>query len=349
MCCISGFRITVEADLCIADQTRFLDCIKKLKVMCDSKANSVHSRSACQFFKSGQCARGQHCHYLHLDETRHDDLFNQDMSGSYGNVKKGDTRNTGNLSRSTFPSNERSNFNLPICNHFLQRGWCRFGRECKFSHSVARSKQSAQIGKPQKYDMPLAERNMIVDGEIIAESLPQMEGKSASSSNKYPSYRKLCRFYKAGFCSFGQRCRFQHIASTLHNNPFTTMRSRSNDSKTCELSFDFRSIKSANSETSSDSGLVEDFIPRHKRENLLVDAISEADTEGEILIAAVDPNCPIQCSSTKVTAEKLPRDLRSTEIEQLKKRYPQAKDISSDGQSVFQFIFTCTDPDWVSS
>lgn len=310
--------------------------------MCDPNSSSVRSRPVCQFFARGQCARGQHCRYLHVGETGHDDLLNQDMSGLHGNFQR-DSRKISDLNRSSFPANQRSNFNQPICNHFLQRGWCRFGRSCKYSHAVSRSKQLAQTGESQKYDTTSAECNMIADGKLMAESLPQEEDQLATSSNKnqttFPSSRTLCRFYKAGFCRLGQRCRFKHIAS-----PFTTMSSFSKESKTCAVSFGFRGIKSTNSETSSDSGLVEDFIPRHKTVDLPVDAVSEADVEGKILI----PNCPIQCSNTKVTAEELPKEFRRIEIEQLKKRYPHAKDISCDGQSVFQFVFACTDPDWVS-
>lgn len=313
--------------------------------MCDAKPSSVRSRPVCQFFASGQCARGQRCRYFHLGETGQDELLNHNVSGLHGNFQR-DSRKTNDLSRSFFPANQKSNFNQPICNHFLQRGWCRFGRSCKYSHAVSRSKQLAQTGEPQEYDTTSPECSMIADGKVMTESLLQEEDKLATSSNKnqttFPSSRKLCRFYKAGFCRLGQRCRFKHITSPLYSNPYATMRSFSKESKTSAVLSGFRGIKSTNSETSSDSGLVEDFVPRHKGEDLPVDAISEADVEGNFL----KPHCPIQCSNTKVTAEELPKDFRRIEIEQLKKRYPHAKDISCDDQSVFQFVFACSDPDW---
>jgi uncharacterized CHY-type Zn-finger protein len=314
--------------------------------MCDSKSNALPCREVCHFFANGQCTRGQHCHYLHLRETGQEDLLNQNVSGSDGNFNT-DSRMTSDLSGSYFPADQKSNFNQPICNHFLRRGWCRFGRACKYSHAVGQSKQFAPNGESQKYDISAAECNMIANGKIMTESLSQEEGKFVSSSNKkqttaFLSSRKLCRFYKAGFCSFGQRCRFKHSEPALHRNPFTGMKLHSNESRACALSVGFRDIKSLNSETLSDSVLVESFLPRHKREDLPIDAISEE----QITFAAVESNYPLQCSSTKLTDEELPKNLRSIEIEQLKKRYPHAKDISSDGQSVLQFVFQCTDPDW---
>lgn len=294
------------------------------KDMCDNQ--QIHGRPVCRLFAAGQCKRGRFCRFLHVVTIARDDPQQANASGS--------TVDSPPKRDKVMTESPKDVPQRPICRHLFNKGWCKFGSRCSFSHDFLRPSEAEQS------------RDIVDDGftddqttgsEPNQTSERDIPKKEAEESKSVETQSKVCRFFKAGYCRMGWRCHYKHPQPQYRQHRFT---GRPASRKAVEgygppsAAYAGRDdLKSIHSETSSDSGMIDDVAPMSKR-GVVTEVISEVE-EGKSSV------------TRDKTAEETLQDMRSTEIRQLKKRFPRAEEVlSSSGGTRIQFVFAPTDPDW---
>ena len=298
----------------------------------------------CWLHERGQCHRGNNCRYLHDVETtdaeRRVESLTSDLQNDTASVRP--------------------------CRYFLRTGRCAFGSKCRFSHC-------------QKLLPPVAEVS-----DAGREDHPEVQKSAACSDQHVPharcDRRQPCWFFKRGRCQFGERCRYRHI-SVSDTSVKVTEQSRPAD-ETCQPhggetvepkrtstiesethQSNGESKQTSTIETNETSQSSETVEPRHtsttketghsseKVESRCTSAAEkEAQSVNEVATAADPSHATSQTlSEVRSSAQKVKLDtLRSTEITQLRRRYPRAAVTESeDGSTAAKFIFEPSDPDWV--
>lgn len=288
------------------------------KDMCDNQ--QIHGRPVCRLFAAGQCKRGRFCRFLHVVTIAREDRQQANASGS--TVDSPPERDR------VMTESPKDVHQRPICRHLFNKGWCKFGSRCTFSHKFLQPSEAEQS------------KDIVDDGftddqttgselkQTSERDVPKKESEESKSVQPVEIPSKVCRFFKAGYCRMGWRCHYKHPQPQYRQHRFTGRPAGS-------AAYTGRDdLKSIHSETSSDSGVIDDVASMSKR-GFVAEVISEVE-EGKSSV------------SRDKTAEETLQDMRSTEIRQLKKRFPHAEDVlSSNGCTQIQFVFAPTDPDWV--
>lgn len=183
----------------------------------------------CRFFRSkAGCRFGDNCKFKHevLKESSvlssqkaiqssdfeessviHDEELSQSASVSV--PPKSSSTTLGEVGAEASESEIKRNqvdqavSDLKVCEHFIKKGWCRFGKRCRFSHP---KRQRARKAFPK----PDVNYN---DERGVSES-PNSDYDQDEDSTvqvKDPgSHKQLCRFYLNGNCRYGDQCKFSH-------------------------------------------------------------------------------------------------------------------------------------------
>lgn len=89
-----------------------------------------------------------------------------------------------------------------VCFNYSQRGSCRFGTSCRYSHS-GQSRSESTIGSTSSRT-------------TTSYSTPRSE--AGNPSRRPPQVIEACRNFKRGNCRMGQRCRWLHSSGQSINN-----------------------------------------------------------------------------------------------------------------------------------
>lgn len=202
------------------------------------------------------------------------------------------------------------------CRYFLRTGWCSFGSKCRFSHCQ----------KPS----PAAETR---DGN--AESGKSIVGSDQHVPQTAGDRRKSCWFFKHGRCHFGEKCRHRHVTGNVRSAEVKEQSTPSAD-------------ETSMTETGQHSEIVEPT--RHtsttEKESVDVNVVDRVANPSHVISQRFS-EISRSVQSVAETSDKLDM-LRSTEITQLRRRYPKAAFTETeDGCTVAKFVFEPSDPDWV--
>ncbi|KAL3865636.1 hypothetical protein ACJMK2_043007 [Sinanodonta woodiana] len=171
----------------------------------------------CHFFQAtGKCRFGKHCRFKHifkegeaLSATTFDCTQDSDLTLTEPEPQPLQPRSTIysptdiNENQDAALSGERF-LDTPLCWAFSERGWCRFGKNCRFLHIKVKKTQVKQNRGPGAEAQSLkANRD---DNDPVQKNLFPYESKE--TSNK----RKICKtFADQGSCRYGSRCQFLHF------------------------------------------------------------------------------------------------------------------------------------------
>ena len=299
-----------------------------LKVMsADSNTGfqpSSDNRPVCQYFARRQCKKGRFCNFLHVitidrDNQPGNEFPLSDQNSAEHSQGNSVDKNPKKISNKNVPHHKKSG---TVCKHWAQKGWCRFGNGCRYSHVNHKEDEEVHLSDKAVEDSQIAaseaaqpavseaalpdteESQNVAASNTEAESQTELkcqsnnENTGMKSSDKSPrKSRPVCRYFNYGYCANGRRCRFLHQRDQLNS------------------------------------------VSKRKGEALHVDAKTE--TKRSTLEQKVEETCSIK----KTDCEKTFEDMRKTEITQFCKRFPDAKEVVEN--STFRFVFTPTDPDWV--
>ncbi|XP_064608357.1 uncharacterized protein LOC135472674 [Liolophura sinensis] len=101
-----------------------------------------------------------------------------------------------------------TNIDLKVCDHFLKKGWCRFGKRCRFAHPKRERQRKTSLKPDGDYN---EERGVSENPDNDLEECAAAKGEIKTVQVQKPRNRKqLCRFYLNGNCRYGDRCKFSH-------------------------------------------------------------------------------------------------------------------------------------------
>lgn len=201
------------------------------------------------------------------------------------------------------------------CFQFTRYGHCRFGTKCKFSHED-NLKKTGQDGEKKE-----TKRVTTPSSKLRTEPTPQVV--KPDESEKKVKTQVTCRYFIGGRCRSGNKCRFYHP--------------RGNEKL----------------------GGISAYKTSHEGEEALEENPSMGTGERKQMKSSRITVNPREAFKPPALRREIRRDnvgqdvikkLKTTELEQLKKRFPTDKlDIvreSDDGDNVYCLHFKPTDPDW---
>ena len=251
-----------------------------------------------------------------------------------------------------------------VCPYFAKRQ-CKRGRLCQFLHiiEIDREKAGHEDADVKFSDLAEFQKSTDVLVDLASCSSTKPTQSSDSGISKIP-----CRHYfQRGWCAYGEQCRFSHVDPSCagthipRQKSSNARRSHWNDDVSATQIIDAIKSEEENA-TGPTSGVNKRLCRYYKHGSCFkgkrcqfrhpaTDGKSGESEEGQPSAAAsVEPNGDNakegsqSCGSREVNLQTL----RKTELEQLRKRFPKATETTAvDGVTVFQFVFTPTDPDWV--
>lgn len=177
--------------------------------MLNSSETNISTKSQpCINFERGHCYRGQHCRFLHI---QHFDNIDTQPHNEGIKSKSALCARQPNLAKS---STINTSSNTPICRHFITKGWCGFGNNCRFSHCSS--------------DDQRVEEGSSADTGVELQSAE--DGAGADDGTAIGQYNDevnrsrrvlVCKFYQAGYCRHGRRCHFQHVRNKVQQGQTT--------------------------------------------------------------------------------------------------------------------------------
>jgi hypothetical protein len=268
-----------------------------------SSVNTVQPAvQRCFRFERGRYNRGRGCKFLHSREANSGLTENENVGlSSQSASPEASGKKPGNQGRA-----------VKICRHFVQRGWCAFGDSCVFLHSDVLPADKQNVSVKASADLELCDELPIANNEA--------EAKYQFNRAQRGFRPKICRFYKAGYCRYGKKCKNRH-AYTVSETCGARQRRDDDDDN-------------LNENSSNDTVHLD-----HREEG--AGAVPK-DVQGR-------PGTNISPGQLQVSPEEELCQMRKMEIQQLRRRYPKAQEVNRNGQTVFKFVFQPTDPDWVNT
>lgn len=308
-------------------------------------------RDRCRTFEqTGHCRFGDSCRYLHeVTESPNVEEIQHSVAEVNISSNQSDSRqhNEGPVRKSTAVPKPGA---PKLCHSFAQTGRCRYGENCRYRHATPRAggRQNNQYEDDLK-------RN------------PNYENES----------RLLCRIYaRTGYCRYENSCRFAHLSPEAME-----VRARYQDPEfhgsDTPTNVDPRQKKGGNPDgriqpvkrssaartkcrffmggycklgdkckfLHPDIGVVKNLQEERPDDGKAkLQAVVKPQTKGR---APVKP--PLGRQMIHNINELKPEEftqLRETEIQQLKKRYPKRQEIRDGEEMQYKFTFRPTDPDW---
>ncbi|OWF40768.1 uncharacterized protein LOC110463370 [Mizuhopecten yessoensis] len=205
------------------------------------------------------------------------------------------------------------------CFQHYKYGHCRFGAKCRFIHSdnLRKSDQDEEKKSTQQVKIPLP--------ELAADTTPTVDKHDGSKSGKKTKTPVTCRYFIAGRCRSGNKCRFYHP--------------RGNEKLGGTSAY----------KTSQEDDVSEQTSPKE------ISGKGESKpSKNPKVTVATRPAFKPPALKREISRDKAGKDiiekLQTTEIAQLKKRFPTDKlkivKESDDGENIYCLSFKPTDPDW---
>ncbi|KAH3840515.1 uncharacterized protein LOC127879356 [Dreissena polymorpha] len=195
-----------------------------------------------------------------------------------------------------------------LCSFFAKRRFCHFGRRCRFEHvlpgltDLRHEEKKTQETKNSSYQE-------LEQKEVAPETTSADAGSKRSENEKVvadkeseekPKSKKVCRFFRQGYCRFGESCNFYH---PLKKSVEPILKLGDDAKKT---NAEFTEVKAKRLQIS-------------------------------------------QVYNVADVSDEKQKELRATEINQLKRRFPadkvQVLQDTNDATAI-RFTFMPTDPDW---
>ena len=298
----------------------------------------VMSQGVCRFFNAaGKCRFGKHCRFSHIRETietspsvpqNSDGILSETgleenpvLANQFSSTQQ-ITKEDGSLNNQKKNSPEGA---VPpesnLCRSYARNRFCRYGKRCRYLHiQLPKSKErgsrngtalrkSGYVGRTAGAhfrDDEKEEEEEIEGEEVQNEDADLNEVLKNVRVSEEGSQRKVCRFFRQGYCHYGNKCRFLH-----------QKRGNIKPTEGC----------------------------RGEKEEQ-----GSSETPRVVRPAFQAPH--IQVYNRETMSEETLKQLRETELRQLKRRFPKEKlEVVEEGDTLGRFIitFSPTDPDWVSN
>lgn len=312
----------------------------------------VMLKRPCHYFNTtGKCRFGKHCKFLHdIDINPEQEAVNiskneavsqelEEKTEESNQTTKGSLRakdynkdEAVNTEKSVNTEKEKSvnagkeksakyeKANLSICRSYAENRFCRYGNRCRYKHilsyvNVTSVKEAENVKQTQDEASTDGTQGKVQDEANRQKGETQGHLQAAPNAVKV---RKVCKFFKQGYCKYGLRCIFYHPTG-----PRPEDLKKKNDNAV--------SIESS-------TGI-----------NIVEEATEEKQSPGDWRQVSRAPKIINVIKREDVNPEKQ-MELRKTEIQQLKRRFPTERlQIVSDSEEKASFIFTFfpSDPDWV--
>ena len=292
----------------------------------------VMSQGVCRFYNTtGKCRFGKHCRFLHIRESIETNISvsenNKNGILSESNFEESPITPTDQFSSNqqttkdgslNYQRQKSSEGAVPpesnLCKFYARNRFCRYGKRCRYLHTQlpksgeGSSRDGSDLkktaGNQLKDEEKEEEEEIQCDQEVQNEDVDLNEVLKNVRVSEEGTQRKVCRFFRQGYCHYGNRCRFLHPKRRQETS--TEMRAAAKEEKT--QSENPRVVKPT---------FQAPHIQVHNRETV----------SGETL-----------------------KQLRETELRQLKRRFPKEKlEVVEEGDTLSRYIlnFSPTDPDWV--
>ena len=234
-----------------------------------------------------------------------------------------------------------------VCKYFASSSGqgCQFGAMCNFSHDLSA-------------------------GQGVVPMVPeQPRGPHGNTEGQHRRPQRPCRYFRGGFCKDGSRCKFSHDLPAAAPVPIQIRQQSQKQRQRQSLCKFFNSIngcrhgdncrflhesaKGTKEPSKEPSG--ETTGPTHGEFSSSVSNTNSRPGEAKTTTASkTNTRIPSQRNRSFMESdlsemnESEQQKSRDTEIEVLKKRYPQAKELApKKGTAGYQIAFKPTDPDWV--
>ncbi|XP_038076727.1 uncharacterized protein LOC119744722 [Patiria miniata] len=167
----------------------------------DSVTEGSKKAPQCRFFKkAGKCRYGDGCRFAH--EIASPAAAQNEEASAGGNVE-GDEQDGQNKTSSQEKSSS-GNREQNVCRFFSRTGWCRNGNRCRFLHERVKTEAQSKPDQVNASEDANAESPKEVPQGVTSNS------KAEDDKKKQAKPKKICRYFKAGHCNAGDRCKFSH-------------------------------------------------------------------------------------------------------------------------------------------
>lgn len=319
---------------------------------------SVMLKRPCKFYNTtGKCAFGEHCKFSHnrsiSSESRSHSSDNHESVNStrssttpcstftYSSPVPENSKHEGLIVTREFPDKEATNSDLhsstpkenaeaqqpklkakQVCRFFVKHKYCHFGRRCRYSHDLSlEAKPADNFGRKDEESLKKGNNNAASDAAIsenAREDKVQDETIAKDDSGPLTTSREVTSaVVKQKICKYFQQghCRYGQKCHFYH--PITQ-----NPEEAKAPSVSENTPECSNTEAAKDDGFRQ-VVRRQK---------------------------VIHVYDRKDMSIEQQTELRQTEIQQLKRRFPADKIRcleESDLKAAYVFTFLPTDPDWV--
>jgi len=195
------------------------------------------------------------------------------------------------------------------CHFFLKKGYCHFGKRCRFQHIPSRligkksEDASDEVNDKDKFlSNEKEEENQDVKEDLATKPVEDETGSKKKTEKAVGKSKKPCHFYAKGYCKFGNRCKFFH---------------QQNKANKIDPTIPNENIKE------------NDFIEvvKRKTQNTQIYKIEDLNLEQQVELRQIEIN---------QLKKRFPKD-KVTVVEE------------TEEACKIRFTFTPTDPDWVKN
>lgn len=236
-----------------------------------------------------------------------------------------------------------------VCKFFQKKGNCKLGDNCKFlhceekiNHAILNKPKSSPYNKNKKISFCLSgketEKNEGLNNQLESFKKEEVKEENEKGGEGRKINKPCFKFTKTGTCPFGDSCKYQHVVKENKKKSFTKKTTKHVD-KTyegsgrplpckfflkghCKLGKNCQFWHPTQDEAS--------FLKQEKRETV----------KTPLRKVVERPKYKID----ELTEDKQ-MELRETEIEQLKKKFPQFMKLDYKLET-YSIQFVASDPDW---
>jgi hypothetical protein len=171
--------------------------------------NTSGEQEVCRMFeKRGKCRFGDRCKHKHVAGEKK--VSDKKDAGKKSDQKDGESKTGGRRRRRRGPGDKTEETKVEaakydkegveICRNFSQKGNCRFGEECTYSHGSPDPNAKPKPGSEKPASSGRGGRRRRTRGASSS--------AGRSSAPKAPG--QCYNFEENGSCEFGDECRFKH-------------------------------------------------------------------------------------------------------------------------------------------
>ncbi|ELU01558.1 hypothetical protein CAPTEDRAFT_157003 [Capitella teleta] len=283
------------------------------------------SDQICRFYRKGICLRGTSCSYLHQSDQNHEaviatpeavdpvldppqiqqqpkqrkdcHVFRDTGICRFGNSCRYSHATTTDKDEEVKTEKkpvQKPKKEIRICSAFERTGKCRYGEGCRYSHVIPEGTKEDDA-KPSTEDKPPTEK-----------SQPKKTPNPKNGDKKKIAPKKaMCRYFRAGNCHQGDKCKFFHPADlpdvVLKNDdqtetaePKMTRPPRQVFQRTSEYVADVLTDEAAEKLRETEIGAITKRFPRTRK---------NSDGTLEFTVTASDPDWPYDVNQLRLALE----------------------------------------------